>query len=276
MGIETSIAAVDRALTKMDITWKKILTIPVEWNTPEVIQARYQFVNDMAVKFMRRPKVFLDEAAFHMRTKKSKGRALAGEPALLTVLPRGKRISLLMTITENGVPHSKIINSLGVKKRGVNAEDFRSFILDLAGKVERDSVLILDNARIHHAQLMESTWTMLKSTFGIDVYYLPPYSPFLNPIELAFNDLKMAVKGTPFYNLGDLERVIKEKIPSLTGKTEAFWIHTTKFYPLVTLRLPFQGKPLDPHIIGHPTETTEPSHVETPFLALPAPEPRIE
>ena len=46
------------------------------------------------------------------------------------------------------------------------------------------SVVIMDNALIHHvhgvAQLIQSTGALL--------YYLPPYSPDLNPIEEAFSN----------------------------------------------------------------------------------------
>ena len=94
------------------------------------------------------------------------------------------------------------VNSLGDKKRGVNADDIQKFIISLTQKIPipRDSVLILDNEKIHHAESLTPLWNMLKTTFGIEVFYLPPYSPFLNPIEFAFNDLKMAVKSEQFRN----------------------------------------------------------------------------
>ena len=78
---------------------------------------------------------------------------------------------------------------------GVNGEDFRGFLLDLAQKVEAPALLILDNARIHHAVLLEPTWRILSEYYNIDHLYLPPYSPFLNPIELLFNAVKANMKG---------------------------------------------------------------------------------
>ena len=48
------------------------------------------------------------------------------------------------------------------------------------------SVLILDNARIHHDNgLLEYL-----DAFGVYVEFLPPYSPDLNPIETAFSFIK--------------------------------------------------------------------------------------
>jgi len=50
----------------------------------------------------------------------------------------------------------------------------------------KNSVIIMDNARIHHDEvLVESV-----EEVGGKVIYLPPYSPDFNPIETAFSSLK--------------------------------------------------------------------------------------
>ncbi len=52
------------------------------------------------------------------------------------------------------------------------------------------SVLILDNAKIHHDHgLLEYL-----DAFGVRVEFLPPYSPDLNPIEEAFSYIKNYLK----------------------------------------------------------------------------------
>lgn len=50
----------------------------------------------------------------------------------------------------------------------------------------KNSVLVLDNARIHH----NSEWIDLVEGLGGRVEFLPPYSPDFNPIELAFRQIK--------------------------------------------------------------------------------------
>ena len=108
--------------------------------------------------------------------------------------------------------------------------------------MERNSLLIMDNARIHHASSLETTWNMIKETYGIDVLYLPPYSPFLNPIEYAFNDLKSAVKASDFYNNADLEKIIIEKLQIITpSKFESYNSHVSKFFEMTYLKMPFHG-----------------------------------
>ena len=48
------------------------------------------------------------------------------------------------------------------------------------------SVVVLDNASIHHVTEVES---LIEET-GAIVIYLPPYSPDLNPIEECFSKVK--------------------------------------------------------------------------------------
>lgn len=59
----------------------------------------------------------------------------------------------------------------------------------LASGLER-SVLVMDNASIHHSTELES----ICKTAGVKVEYLPPYSPDFNPIETSFALLKAYIR----------------------------------------------------------------------------------
>ena len=59
---------------------------------------------------------------------------------------------------------------------------------------EKNSIVILDNATIHHS---EEIVDLIKET-GAQIIYLPPYSPDLNPIELMFGQYKVMLKR--FFN----------------------------------------------------------------------------
>ncbi len=56
---------------------------------------------------------------------------------------------------------------------------------------ERKVYLILDNLRVHHSKPVKA-W-LAEHKDEIEVFYLPSYSPELNPDELANADLKQAV-----------------------------------------------------------------------------------
>jgi transposase len=49
-----------------------------------------------------------------------------------------------------------------------------------------NSVLVMDNARIHH----DDDLVAAVEDIGRKILYLPPYSPDLNPIETAFSAIK--------------------------------------------------------------------------------------
>jgi len=81
--------------------------------------------------------------------------------------------------------------------RGITAEIFDKFIagvllphLQPFNGVNPCSIIVLDNAMIHHAGEMIQDLEQA----GLLVYYLPPYSPDLNPIEEAFSKVKSVLK----------------------------------------------------------------------------------
>ena len=54
------------------------------------------------------------------------------------------------------------------------------------------SVIIMDNASIHHSQVERLKETARR--YGIWIRFLPPYSPDFNPIEESFCDLKAYIR----------------------------------------------------------------------------------
>ena len=52
------------------------------------------------------------------------------------------------------------------------------------------SLVVMDNATIHHSEIIKQ----LIEQKGAKLVYLPPYSPDLNPIELMFGQYKLALK----------------------------------------------------------------------------------
>jgi len=52
--------------------------------------------------------------------------------------------------------------------------------------LSKNSILVLDNAKIHHDQELLN----YLDAFGVKIIFLPPYSPNLNPIETAFSTIK--------------------------------------------------------------------------------------
>lgn len=96
---------------------------------------------------------------------------------------------------------SKLQNVLGFMWAG--CEKFRSFVFEggtrssvvihcideIVKTIRRKTILVLDNAPIHHSEEFEEKiqqWALK----GLEVYYLPPYSSELNKIEILWKKIK--------------------------------------------------------------------------------------
>lgn len=80
-----------------------------------------------------------------------------------------------------------------------NAEAFLSFLQQIvtaypSGKI----VMILDNARIHHAKLLGSF--LAEHEVRLQLVFLPPYSPQLNIVEGLWKWMKSDVINNVFYH----------------------------------------------------------------------------
>lgn len=98
---------------------------------------------------------------------------------------RGTRFHILPAISVDG------IIDLLVYKGQSNKEGFVAWVKDcVLPKMnpfpDRNSILVMDNASWHHGD------EITKACFdaGVLLWYLPPYSPDLNPIEAMFRDIK--------------------------------------------------------------------------------------
>jgi transposase len=262
--IETSKTALGKALDKMEVTWKNVLPMLTTWNTPEVLQQRAQFVNKLGgLSLTHRQVIYIDESGFNMHTRKSKGRALVGEKATLTLAPKGKRVTVIAALAKIGFLHHKLVLSDGNKpkgQRGTNAEHFRSFLMDLITKAQEGALIWMDNCKIHHTEAIDDLRALAWRAKRITIDFTAPYSPFLNPIEYAFNKLKTNVAQDNFKNTKELMDTIERNIPEITADdAEGFFRQAAKYYDQALLGLPFTGKPLQPEI-PLPTTTTTMIH----------------
>lgn len=79
-----------------------------------------------------------------------------------------------------------------------DAQTFLTFLKNMLQRYSGKIVLILDNARIHHAKLIQPF--LAENTHRLELMYLPPYSPNLNLIEGLWGWLKKRVINNVFYN----------------------------------------------------------------------------
>ena len=120
------------------------------------------------------------------------GRSYAprGQTPAIRLHPRCKRVNLISTVTNQG----KI--RFMVYKDKMNSDTMIKFMERLIKNSERKIFLILDNLKVHHSYIVRDWLEEHKAQ--IEAFFLPSYSPELNPDEYLNCDLKGGVhSGTP-------------------------------------------------------------------------------
>ena len=127
-------------------------------------------------------------------------------------LVRGERLSTIAMMSTAGVLDCKIVTG------SVNGDVFYEFVescllphLMPFNGINPHSVVVLDNASIHH---VEGIMSMVEEV-GALVLFLPPYSPDYNPIEELFSKVKCTIKQYEMDEM-DLEEIILAAYASVT------------------------------------------------------------
>jgi transposase len=187
-------STLSRALDGMLVTMKLAQDVPVGRNEPRVLDLRLEYAQWFLRDGIIGHCIFIDECGYNIWTRRSFGRALRGQPAFRVVdNQRGQRCNVsLATSNEIGLVHHTI------NMDTVTRDTFETFIrqtADIALQMfpqNEQIYFVYDNARPHvNAQLPPDIGVeniLLKKT--------PPYSPFLNPVEMAHSCLKAGCKRT--------------------------------------------------------------------------------
>jgi len=116
-----------------------------------------------------------------------KGYAPKGKTPVMEHTAKRFKINMISSITNRGKLRFMVY------EENMHAELFITFLERLIEGSEKKIFLILDNLRIHHAKLVKA-WVEEHQT-QIALFYLPAYSPDLNPDEYLNNDFKRNVNA---------------------------------------------------------------------------------
>jgi hypothetical protein len=108
-----------------------------------------------------------------------------GRPPVLKVETKRERVNMISAITNKGSVRFMVYDDTMTQQK----------LLDFLRRLVKDSprkvFLILDNLRVHHGKIV-AAW-LAKHRNEIEVFFLPPYSPEINPDEYLNHCLKMDV-----------------------------------------------------------------------------------
>ena len=126
--------------------------------------------------------VYLDQSGVDQTLSPLRGWSKRGAPCPATKPGiRGKRTHVI------GALAGKKALAIALLSQACNSTIFLRWLKDrLLPRLSPGHVLVLDNARFHHANAVK----VLVQSFGCRLLFLPPYSPELNPIEKTWANLK--------------------------------------------------------------------------------------
>lgn len=182
-GIRPSISTVYRTLERARWSHKRTSRRAVERDA--VLRAAW---HARRLQHDESELVFIDESASNERTGDRRyGWSPEGVAAVDTVSgQRSKRYSILPALTIDGYIREATLIVQGSITGEIFEAWLQHWLLPALHQRPGRSVVIMDNASIHHGRQVEQVFR----DAGIDFDYLPPYSPDFNPIEATFADMK--------------------------------------------------------------------------------------
>ena len=201
-GISVSRVSVWRTLRRLGLTYKKTLQA-AEQQRPDVWQARQFWINHRQ-PFMRNllERIgFVDETSLKTNMVKTTGWAPRGERLISHDAPFGhwNTQTFIAALRHDRLDAPWVIDG------AMNGELFDLYVeTQLAPTLRRGDVIILDNLSSHKSPKAAEAMRAVGAWF----LFLPPYSPDLNPIEMAFAKLKALIRKAAARTYDELWRAV--------------------------------------------------------------------
>jgi len=130
-----------------------------------------------------------DETGIRSDSQHGRSYAPKGKTPVIRLSAKRTSVNMISTVTNQGKVRFMIY------KETMSAQVLITFLKQLIKGAGRKIFLVLDNLRVHHAKLVKE-WVD-KHRQEIELFYLPSYSPELNPDEYLNGDLKAGVHSRP-------------------------------------------------------------------------------
>jgi transposase len=155
-----------------------------------------------------------DETALVNTDVRGRSFAPAGKtPVAKTVGGTRQKLSMIATVTNQGKTRWMIIDD------AFDADKLIEFLASLIKDAGKKVFLILDNLRVHHSKIVKA-W-VAERIDQIELFYLPSYSPQLNPEERLNADLKQEMgKRVPVRTKAKLREAANQHMAMLEKSPE--------------------------------------------------------
>lgn len=207
-------SAVAEALKKRGLSRKKKSLVATEQKSERVMLLRSQFAGKQKQHDPERL-VFIDEAGTHISMTPTHGWAPRGE-RLHDYVPRnrGTVTTMLGALTIGGLEAVMTIEG------STNSAVFHAFITEVvAPRLNAGDIVILDNVSAHKNKKTKQHLEKM----GVELVFLPPYSPDMNPIEECWSKVKSALRRFCARTIEGLDSAIASAAEAVTPTDAAGW-----------------------------------------------------
>jgi transposase len=183
-GIKLSLPSVGRLLAQLGLTCQKPLMRAFQQNPALVkkwLREEYPQIRARA-KRIGAEIYFGDEAGVRSDFHSGKTWAPKGETPIIRTTGARFGFNMISAVSPKGQLRFMVVEGR------VAAQQFCEFLRRLVFKTEKPIFLILDGHPVHRSSKVKNLVESMKRK--LQIFFLPPYSPELNPDEHVWNDLK--------------------------------------------------------------------------------------
>ncbi len=166
----------------------------------------------------------MDECGTHTSMTRLRARAPRGERAYGKVpRDRGKNTTLVASITlRDAMGEAMMVEG------GTDAKVFEAYVERiLAPSLSAGQIVLLDNLGAHKTRRVRE----LVQARGAEVWFLPAYSPDLNPIKEAFSKVKALLKKAAARTKEALVDAIARALAAVTTEDARGWFSHSGYEP---------------------------------------------
>lgn len=164
----------------------------------------------------RRRVVFIDETGVNLALARLYGRARRGQRARGAVPKNyGESVTLIGAIDQNGLFASLTFRG------ATDTLAMKVFLKEvLLPELKPGDCVVWDNLAVHKTRVVRE----LFREDGVELMFLPPYSPDLNPIELCWSKLKTYLRFVGARTYETLSEAISAAIKLITATDAQNWM----------------------------------------------------
>jgi transposase len=162
---------------------------------------------------------FADEASVRTNYHAGTTWAPVGKTPVVSGSGKTRSISMVSAVSPRGELHFRVYES------GIRQEEFLDFCKMLIEDSGRPVFLVMDNSQVHRAKILKAYAE--ESNGMLTLFFLPPYSPDLNPDEWVWKNVKHDNLGRASVKseseLAEFASIALAKLKALPDKVRAFF-----------------------------------------------------